>query len=110
MVYTRPPGKFQRAYKRKQYGLLILKFELCTSHRSLLFFKVSRKEPSDRFEVFSLRWVIQTGHTEKLRRAAHPTRPLPAEMRPRGHEGQTFRFLLLARKAFSTEAHDCFIR
>lgn len=46
MVYTRPPGKFQRAYKRKQYGLPILNFELCASHRSLLFFKVSRKEPS----------------------------------------------------------------
>ena len=45
MVYTRPPGTFQRAYKRKQYGLPILTFGLCASHRSLLFFKVSRKEP-----------------------------------------------------------------
>lgn len=45
MVYTRPPGKFQRAYKRKQYGLPKLKLELCASHPSSLFFKVSRKEP-----------------------------------------------------------------
>lgn len=110
MVYTRPPGKFQRAYKRKQYGLPILTFGLCASHRSLLFFKVCRKEPSGRFEVFPLRWVIQTGHTEKIKEGSHQTRPLPAEMRPQGHEGQTFRLLLLARKAFSTEAHDCFIR
>ena len=34
-----------RVYKRKQYGLPILMFELCTSHLSLLFFKVIRKEP-----------------------------------------------------------------
>lgn len=75
MVYTRPPGEFQRAYKRKQYGLPILKFELCASHRSLLFFKVSRKEPSDRFEVFPLRWVIQTGHTEKIKEGSTSDSP-----------------------------------
>lgn len=45
MIHTRPPGGSLRVYKKKQYGLPILTFELCTSHPSLLFFKVSRKEP-----------------------------------------------------------------
>lgn len=82
MVYTRPPGKFQRAYKRKQYGLPILKLELCTSHRSLLFFKVCRKEPSDRFEVFPLRWVIQTGHTEKIKEGSTSDSPFTGRDAP----------------------------
>lgn len=82
MVYTRPPGKFQRAYKRKQFGLPKLTFELCALHRSLLFFKVSRKEPSGRFEVFPLRWVIQTGHTEKIKEGSTSDPPFTGRDAP----------------------------